>query len=192
MSEEHPILTALREGQQVRERTLAALIPAIGQAAASLVDALKNGRKVLVFGNGGSAAEAQHFSGELTGRYRAERVPLPAIALTTDTSALTCIGNDYRYEDVFARQVVALAQPGDVVVGITTSGRSANVVRGLEAALERGAVTIALTGEAGLQGLEANVVLAVPSSSTARVQEEHLAIIHCWCDAIDAAFVSTE
>ncbi len=188
MNHENSIVTALREGQAVRERTLATLVPLIAQSAEALVMALRSGRKVMVFGNGGSAAEAQHFSGELVGRYRAERAALPALALTTDSSVLTCVGNDYRYEDVFARQLAGLAQEGDVAVGLTTSGRSANVLRGLEVAQAQGALTIALTGQAGLQEMNADYVLAVPAESTARVQEEHLVIIHCWCDAIDAAF----
>lgn len=183
------VLSALREGIAVRERTIQQLISLIEMTSQVIIHALNNGHKLLVFGNGGSAAEAQHLVGELVGRYKAERRPLPAIALSTDTSIITCIGNDYSYEEVFARQVYALAQPGDVVIGLTTSGRSANVLCGLKAATQRGAVTIALTGEKGLWDMDAGYVLAVPSSVTARVQEEQLAIIHCWCDAIDEAFV---
>jgi D-sedoheptulose 7-phosphate isomerase len=182
------IIDALREGQSVREKTITQLTSTIATTAQVMIDALRNGRKVLVCGNGGSAAEAQHFSGELAGRYRAERAPLPAIALSTDSSIVTCIGNDYGFEQVFARQIQAMAQAGDIVIGITTSGRSKNVVLALNAAREIGAVTIAMTGEAGLQDAEADHVMAIPAKATARVQEEHLAIIHCWCDAIDAAF----
>jgi D-sedoheptulose 7-phosphate isomerase len=180
---------ALRAGLSVREKTIAALLPMITASANAIVDALRGGHKILVFGNGGSAAEAQHLSGELVGRYRDERVPLPAIALSTDTSIITCTGNDYGYDKVFERGVVALGQPGDVAIGLTTSGKSVNVLAGLRAARSRGLVTIALTGAAGVIGLEVDYPLAIPSNVTARVQEEHLAIIHCWCDAVDAAFV---
>jgi D-sedoheptulose 7-phosphate isomerase len=181
-------LSGLRAGLEVRQRTLETLLPTIETTAQVLVDALRAGRKVLVFGNGGSAAEAQHFTGELVGRYKAERDPLPAMALSTDSSVLTCIGNDYGYDDVFARQVRALAQPGDVAVGLTTSGRSANVLCAFEAAREKGAITIALTGQNGVQGAAVDYTVAIPSGVTRSIQEEHLAIIHTWCDAIDAAF----
>ena len=184
------IAQALRDGLTVRERTLSTLLPIIAQTAQVIVDALRDGHKILICGNGGSAAEAQHFSGELVGRYKTERQPLPAIALSTDSSIVTCIGNDYGYEQVFARQVLAYGQAGDVLIGLTTSGKSANVLRAFEAAQSRGVVTIALTGEAGLIGVEADYLLAIPSRVTARIQEEHLAIIHVWCDVIDAAFAN--
>jgi D-sedoheptulose 7-phosphate isomerase len=189
MASNSQVVQALREGQIVRERTIALLAPLIEQSAQVMIDALRAGNKLLIFGNGGSAAEAQHFSGELVGRYKAERAALPAIALSTDTSILTCVSNDYSYEDVFARQVDAYGRAGDVAVGLTTSGRSANVLRGFTTAERAGLKTIALTGAVGLQGMSADYVLAVPTEATARVQEEHLAIIHCWCDAIDAAFI---
>ena len=184
----HPHAGGLRAGLEVRQRTLETLLPTIETTANALVGALRAGHKVLVFGNGGSAAEAQHFTGELVGRYKAERDPLPAIALSTDSSVVTCIGNDYSYEEVFARQVRALAQPGDVAVGLTTSGRSANVLRAFEAAHERGAITIALTGQKEVQGAAVDYQLAIPSAVTRSIQEEHLAIIHTWCDIIDEAF----
>jgi D-sedoheptulose 7-phosphate isomerase len=188
MVTESHVAQALREGLAVRERTIALLTPLIEQSAQVIIDALRAGHKILIFGNGGSAAEAQHFSGELVGRYKAERSSLPAIALSTDSSILTCVGNDYSYEDVFARQVQAYGKAGDVAVGLTTSGRSANVLRGFSAATQASLKTIALTGSVGLQGVSADYVLAVPAEATARIQEEHLAIIHCWCDAIDTAF----
>jgi D-sedoheptulose 7-phosphate isomerase len=187
MTQTSQLATALTEGLRVRERTLATLVPLIEQTADVIAQALQAQKKVLVFGNGGSAAEAQHLSGELVGRYRGERAPLPSICLSSDSSVVTCIGNDYGYEQVFARQIYALAQPGDIAIGMTTSGRSPNVVQGLRAARERGAVTIAMVGARGVQ-TDVDYVLAIQSESTARVQEEHLAIIHCWCDAIDAAF----
>jgi D-sedoheptulose 7-phosphate isomerase len=178
----------LLSGYELRRQVLTELLPTIEASGNAIIKALKNGSKVLVFGNGGSAAEAQHFTGELVGRYKAERDPLPAIALSTDTSVVTCIGNDYGYDDVFARQVRAHARSGDVAVGLTTSGRSANVLRAFEAAREKGAITIALTGKNGVQGTEVDYPVAIPSVTTRSIQEEHLAIIHTWCDAIDAAF----
>jgi phosphoheptose isomerase len=183
----NPIEHALREGLDVSARTQSTLLPTIAQTAQVIVDALRGGHKILICGNGGSAAEAQHFSGELVGRYKVERQPLPAITLSTDASIVTCVGNDYGYDHVFARQVFAHGQAGDVLVGLTTSGRSANVLRAFEAAHQRDVLTIALTGESGL-ATHADYVLAIPAVATARIQEEHLAIIHCWCDAIDAAF----
>ncbi|HVU13272.1 MAG TPA: ROK family protein [Phototrophicaceae bacterium] len=188
-------VSGLREGFAVRQRVIETLLPTIAESAEAIIQALKAGHKLLVFGNGGSAAEAQHFVGELVGRYKAERDPLPAITLSADSSVVTCIGNDYSYAEVFARQIRALAQPGDVAVGLTTSGRSANVLRGFEAARERGAITIALTGQNGVQGgvlsSPVDYLVAIPSATTRSIQEEHLAIIHTWCDAIDAEFTES-
>src|SRR5688572_28466770 len=165
----------------------ATLLPVIADLADRLTDALARGGKLLVFGNGGSAADAQHFAGELLGRFRATRRPLPAIALSTDPSVVTCIANDISYDELFARQVAALAEPEDVVLGITTSGRSENVVRGQRAALERGAVVMAWTGQdPGSAGEAAELVLAVPSATTARIQEVHTLAMHTICVAIDA------
>jgi D-sedoheptulose 7-phosphate isomerase len=164
----------------------AALLPMVERMADRLCDALGRGGKLIVFGNGGSAADAQHFAGELLGRFRATRRPLPAIALSTDPSVVTCIANDFSYDDLFARQVDALAGPGDVVLGITTSGRSENVVRGLRAAREHGVVVMAWTGQdAGPAGEAAELVLAVPSATTARIQEMHTLAMHTICVAID-------
>jgi D-sedoheptulose 7-phosphate isomerase len=165
----------------------AELLPLVAELADRLTDALARGGKLLVFGNGGSAADAQHFAGELLGRFRDTRRPLPAIALTTDPSVVTCIANDFSYDDLFARQVAALAGPEDVVIGITTSGRSENVVRGLRAARERGALAVAWTGaDPGPAGEAATMVLAVPSTTTARIQEIHTLAMHTICVAIDA------
>ncbi|MFC4454213.1 D-sedoheptulose 7-phosphate isomerase [Deinococcus sonorensis] len=166
------------------------LAPQVSAAALACVQALTGGGKLLTCGNGGSAADAQHFAAELTGRYRRERRPLPAIALTTDSSALTCIGNDYAFEEVFARQAQALVQPGDVLVGITTSGNSRNVVRALQVARERGGVTIAFTGEGGGEAAaHADIALRAPSTRTAHIQELHILMIHVLCETIDDAFV---
>jgi D-sedoheptulose 7-phosphate isomerase len=168
-------------------REAAALLPTLDQLADALVAALAGGGKILIFGNGGSAADAQHFAGELLGRFRDTRRPLAAIALTTDPSVVTGVGNDFGFESLFARQVTALARPGDLVVGLTTSGMSENVVRGLRAAREAGAVPVAWTGvEPGAAGEAAEIVLAVPSTTTARIQEVHTLAMHAVCVAIDA------
>ncbi|HET7645926.1 MAG TPA: SIS domain-containing protein [Candidatus Limnocylindria bacterium] len=165
----------------------AALVPRAAELADRLCAALERGGKLITFGNGGSAADAQHFAGELLGRFRATRRPLPAIALTTDPSVVTCIANDFSYEDLFARQVAALATADDVVIGITTSGRSENVVRGLRAARDAGALAVAWTGaDAGPAGEAADLVLAAPSTTTARIQEVHTLLMHTICVAIDA------
>lgn len=164
-----------------------ALLPQIEALAARLTDALGRGGKLIAFGNGGSAADAQHFAGELLGRFRATRRPLPAMALTTDPSVVTCIANDFSYDDLFARQVEALAGRDDVVIGITTSGSSENVVRGLRAARDRGALAVAWTGaDPGPAGRAAELVLAVPSTTTARIQEVHTLAMHVICVAVDA------
>ncbi len=163
------------------------LLPVVHQIAAAICASLERGGALVTFGNGGSAADAQHFSGELLGRFRATRRPLPALALSTDPSVVTCIANDFSYDDVFARQVEGLVGADDVVVGITTSGRSENVVRGLRSARARGALAIAWTGaDPGPAGEAADLVLAVPSTTTARVQEVHTLAMHTICVAIDA------
>jgi len=154
-------------------------------ASKAIVDCLRKGGKILTFGNGGSAAEASHLAEELVGRFKKDRRPFPAICLTADSGTVTCIANDFGYESLFVRQIDAFAQSGDVAIALTTSGKSENVNRGLRAAHLRGAVTIALTGEAGLVGAEADHVIAVPSSDSAVVQEIHLVIIHLFCLAVE-------
>ena len=151
-------------------------------------DALTHGHKLVLFGNGGSAADAQHIAAELVVRYAKHRKPLPAIALTTDTSILTAIGNDFGYADIFARQVRALCQPGDVVIGLTTSGQSVNVLKGLDAAHnDVGAWTAALTGQHYRNRLAdvSHVVLHVPSEDTPRIQEMHILLGHILCSALE-------
>lgn len=162
------------------------LTPAIESAVSLLVAAFDDGKKLLVMGNGGSAADAQHFVAEMVGRFKLERRGLPAIALSTDTSILTAVGNDYGYDRVFSRQVEAHAAPGDVVVGISTSGNSPNVQLALEAAKERGCRTLALLGKDGgsIKGI-AELSLIVPSSDTPRIQEGHITIIHIVCDLVE-------
>lgn len=169
-----------------------AKLSAMGDQIAPLADAwlqaLKDGKKIIFFGNGGSAADAQHLAAELVVRYRVNRPALAGLALTTDTSILTAHSNDFGYDTVFSRQVEALAQPGDVVLGISTSGTSRNVLLGLQAANARGCVTIAFTGEKGADcAAEAKMSFKAPSAITARVQECHLLIGHLLCDIVEQA-----
>ncbi len=164
----------------------AGLVPVIAELATDLIAALERGGKVVVFGNGGSAADAQHLAGELTGHYRRDRRPLAALALTTDTSVLTAIANDYDYERVYERQVQALVGAADVVIGISTSGTAANVVRGIRAARTLGARTWALTGASESHLSEAaERSLHVPSAETARIQEMHITVIHAVSELLD-------
>ncbi len=158
-----------------------------------IVDTFLSGGKVLICGNGGSAADAQHIAAEFVGRYETERRSLPAIALTTDTSALTAIGNDYGFEKVFARQVESLAREGDCLIAISTSGNSPNVIAAVMEARRHGARIIGLTGAGGkkLASLSDGAILA-PSTRTARIQEVHLAVIHIWCEMVDRAFPQTK
>ena len=158
------------------------------KAVETVIRAVKKGDKVLVFGNGGSAAEAQHFAAELVNRFMLERKAIPAIALTTDTSALTSIANDRSFEKIFSRQIEAFGDKGDVAIALTTSGRSQNIIEGLKAAKAKGMATIALTGEGGgaVAGLP-DILLYVPSKSTPRIQEAHLLILHILAEAVEAA-----
>lgn len=181
------ILQALHEHRKVSEGLIAEFAGPIEDAARRIIAAYKAGGKVLVMGNGGSAADSQHFAAELVGRYKRERAALPAIALTTDTSALTAIANDYGYEEVFARQVRAHARRGDIVVGISTSGNSGNICRAFDAARACGATTIALGGGTGGTMKElADLSIIVSSSNTPRIQEAHITIIHILCDLVEA------
>ncbi len=165
------------------------LAPDISRAIRLAVESLKSGHKILSCGNGGSAADAQHFSAELVCRFERERPGLPAIALTTDSSALTAISNDYHYKEIFARQVSALGQAGDALLAISTSGNSANVIRAIEAAHDKNMRIIALTGRNGgeiaNQLKDNDVEIRVPADNTARIQEVHLLTIHCLCHQID-------
>ena len=160
-------------------------------AAAAIAAALRSGGKLLVFGNGGSAADAQHVAAELIGRFQHERAALAAIALTTDTSVLTSLANDYAFERVFVRQIEALGKPGDAALAISTSGGSANVVAALAVARRLGLRTIALTGrDGGEAGRAAEIHINVPSPSTARVQEVHRTLLHVICELVENAFVA--
>jgi D-sedoheptulose 7-phosphate isomerase len=178
--------TAFAAAIALHERMRANLGPTL-VAAQAMSDALKAGGKLLVFGNGGSAADAQHLSAELVGRFQKERAALPAIALTTDTSILTSIANDYSYKQVFARQMEALGQKGDVAFGITTSGESPNVLAALQVAKAKGLKTIALTGrDGGRVGAAADIHVNVPDQNTARVQEVHRTLLHVMCEVIES------
>lgn len=184
----HRCTRSLEETAEAHRRTGASIAGDIADAATRLVAALRSGRKVLVCGNGGSAAESQHFAAELTGRFRRERRGLAALALSVDTSALTSIGNDFGFDQVFVRQIEALGVAGDVLLAISTSGRSPNVVLAAQAARNSGLLVIALTGASpGVLGREADVVLAVPDDNTARVQEVQLSILHLLCEEVDRA-----
>ena len=189
MSLEDRVLEHFRESIALKQAS-ASLAPAIVGAGRALTECLLNDGKILSCGNGGSAADAQHFSGEMLGRFEMERPGLPAVALTTDSSALTAIANDFQYADIFAKQVRALGQAGDVLLAISTSGNSANVLRAVNTAHERSLRVVALTGRDGgtiAQALNADdIELRVPAQRTARIQEVHILIIHALCDLVDA------
>lgn len=176
---------------KAHEKLLDESVPVLAEVADVVTRALKAGRRVLLCGNGGSAADAQHVAAELVGRFALEREPFPALALTTDTSILTAVGNDWDFQEIFSRQVRAHARPGDVVVGISTSGKSANIVRALEVGRECGAVTLAFTGRnGGPVAKAADVVFKAPDAATPRVQELHLLAWHGICEVVEAAMVS--
>ncbi len=181
------------DSAQAKLAALAAMAAPIEAAARRMAACLQAGGKVMACGNGGSAADSQHFAAELVNRFEKERPPLAAIALTTDTSTLTSIANDYRYEDVFAKQVQALGRAGDLLLAISTSGNSPNVIEAIHAAHARGVGVVALTGKQGgkiaaLIGPD-DIHLCVPAERTARIQEVHLLTIHCLCDGIDAVIL---
>lgn len=182
------ILSQLRTNREVNERIERDLTPLIAEMAVFMTATFKRGGKLIVMGNGGSAADSQHFAAEIVSRFRMERPALPALALSTDTSILTAIGNDYGFDVVFRRQVEALALPGDMVVGISTSGNSVNVLKALELAREKGCRTVTLLGKDGgsIKGVS-DLALIVPSDDTPRIQEGHIAIIHIVCDLVEKA-----
>jgi D-sedoheptulose 7-phosphate isomerase len=179
------IAKMLKEGAELRLQMVETMTAGILEAAQAIAHAFKAGRKVLLFGNGGSAADAQHIAAEFMNRFQIERPPLPAIALTTDTSILTSISNDYTFDEVFSKQVKALGKKGDIAIGISTSGNSANVLKAFRAAKKMGMITIAITAEGGKMASNADIPLAVPSRSIPRIQEAHIAIGHILCDLTD-------
>ncbi len=186
------IQQSLDSHAEVLQAVRSQLVDQIAKAGEMLISALGRGNKILLCGNGGSAADAQHIAAELTGRYlQKDRRPLPAIALTTDSSALTAVGNDFGFDHIFSRQVVALGSQGDILVAISTSGNSANVLAAVKAAAELGLKTLALTGGNGGKLKEvADISLVMPSSHTPHIQEMHILIAHILCDLIDRHFAS--
>jgi D-sedoheptulose 7-phosphate isomerase len=185
------ILGHFHESAELKIQAAAVLAQPIAQAVELMFTALSNGNKILACGNGGSAADCQHFAAELVGRFERERLPLPALALTTDSSILTAVGNDYSFREIFSKQVQAFGQSGDVLLAISTSGNSANVLAAIDAALERDMRVVALTGKGGGATAtlitDADVHICVPHDRTVRIQEVHLLTIHCLCDGIDIA-----
>ena len=185
------ILGHFLESAELKKQAAEVLADPIGNAADLMFSVLTQGNKILACGNGGSAADCQHFAAELVGRFEKERLPLPAMALTTDSSIMTAVGNDYSFRDVFTKQVQAFGQPGDLLLAISTSGTSANVMDAIEAAHDREMTVVALTGKGGgaigQMLTENDVHICVPHDRTARIQEVHLLVIHCICDGIDAA-----
>ncbi len=185
------ILGHFRESAELKIQAASVLAQPIAQAVELMFAALSNGNKILVCGNGGGAAGAQHFAAGLVGRFERERLPLPVIALTTDTSILTAVGNDYNFQEIFSKQVQAFGQAGDVLLVISSSGNSANVRAAVDVALEREMRIVALTGKGGgaigKQITDADVHICVPHDRAARIQEVHLLTIHCLCDGIDVA-----
>ena len=180
------ILESIETKQKMLE-----LSPQIEQSAKIIIQALKQNKKILVGGNGGSAADAQHFAAELVCIFEKERQALPSIALNTNASTLTAIGNDYGYDQLFARQVSAFGQEGDVFIGISTSGKSPNILKAIDKASEKKMQVITLGGkDGGLMKSKQGVHLIVPSNTTSRIQESHIMIIHIWCKLIDEAFTS--
>lgn len=191
MTDTRRIVSHFKESIEVKQNSMTTLANAIADAASVMIDTLKNGGKILSCGNGGSAGDAQHFSAELLNRFELERPGLPAVALTTDSSTLTSIANDYAFVQIFSKQVHALGNPGDCLLAISTSGNSPNVLDAVHAAHDRGMGIVALTGRDGgpiaAAMKDGDVELRVPSDRTARIQEVHLVMIHCLCDAIDQA-----
>lgn len=182
----HPLISQALAEHQAVFAALDALAPQIAAIGERLAQALAAGGKILLCGNGGSASDSQHIAAELSGRFVHDRVPLAGLALTTDTSALTAIGNDYGFDHVFERQVRALGRPGDVLIGISTSGSSANVRLAVQAARAIGMTTVGLLGrDGGALRSDCDLALVVPSATTARIQEAHIFIGHLWCGLIE-------
>jgi len=187
----HAITATLRETGRLHHELPAAQVERIAQAATAMAQALKSGRKIIWFGNGGSATQSQHMAGEFVGRFLRERRSLPSISLTENMASVTAIGNDYAFEQIFSRQLEGLAQPGDVAVGLSTSGNSANVLKALQQGKELRVTTIGLTGGTGGQmAVLCDICVVVPSSVTARIQELHLTIGHILCGLVEDALTT--
>jgi D-sedoheptulose 7-phosphate isomerase len=181
------ILNILSESLTVKEQAVRINLEHIKTGARRLAGCIADGHKILLFGNGGSAADAQHIAAEFVNRFMIERPPLAAVALTTDSSILTSIGNDYHFDDIFSKQVQALGKEGDIAWGISTSGNSPNVLKGLQAARELKMYTIGLGGRGGKMASQVDLALNVPSDTTARIQESHLTLAHILCELVERA-----
>jgi len=196
MESEQRIYGHFMAGIETKQAAAEVLPAVIAEGADKMVQCLINGGKILTCGNGGSAGDAQHFSAELLNRFERERPPLPAIALTTDSSTLTSIANDYSYNEVFSKQIMALGNEGDILLAISTSGNSGNIIHAIEAAHERGMLVVSMTGREGGEMVRhqqpEDVEIRVPSKNTARIQEIHLLTIHCLCDLIDHQLFGSE
>ncbi|MBW2435443.1 MAG: D-sedoheptulose 7-phosphate isomerase [Deltaproteobacteria bacterium] len=184
------ILQQLEESVQVKRQFIEKHLDRIRVAVEKMADCIGAGNKILIFGNGGSAADAQHLAAEFVNRFKIERPPLAAIALTTDTSILTSIGNDYRFDDIFSKQIEALGKKNDIAWGISTSGNSKNILQGVEAANEKELFSIGFTGRGGALAKCAKLVFAVPSDDTARIQEAHITLGHIICDLVERRLFS--
>ncbi len=182
---EHQILTLLEESIAVKDRTIRENLALMVESAEKMAMCLTSGHKILLFGNGGSAADAQHLAAEFVNRFRIERPPLAALALTTDTSILTSIGNDYHFNDIFSKQIKALGKKDDIAWGFSTSGNSKNIIKGIDTAKEAGIFTIGMSGHGGELAARADRAFCVKSNSTARIQETHITIGHILCDLVD-------
>ena len=179
------ILKTFHETTRIKERFINDYMDRIQHGADKLATCIAAGHKIMIFGNGGSAADAQHIAAEFVNRFQIERPPLAALALTTDTSVITSIGNDYHFDDIFYKQVKALGAKGDIAIGISTSGNSQNVIKAIEAAKDIGMFSIGLTGKGGRLAESADMVFAVNADITARIQEAHIMLGHIWCDLVD-------
>ena len=186
------ILNILQDSIEAKRRCIENSIDNIIKAADMLAACLTRGNKILIFGNGGSAADAQHLASEFVNRFQIERPPLAAVALTTDTSILTSIGNDYQFDDIFSKQVEALGRQGDIAWGISTSGNSANVIQAIKAARKLGMSTIGMTGRAGELAGCVDLVFGVASDVTARIQESHITLGHIFCDLLERKLYPNE
>ena len=187
------IESLFQESRDVNEKSCAENVDVMIAVVEAIIEAFRNNKKVLLFGNGGSAADAQHVAAEFIGRFKKERKSLPAISLSTDTSILTSLGNDYGFDVIFSRQIEGLGAPGDVAFGISTSGNSPNVIKGIEKAKEMGLKTVSLTGrDGGALAKLTQMSLIVPATDTARIQESHVCIEHVICQLVEQAFAGSE
>jgi D-sedoheptulose 7-phosphate isomerase len=179
------ILETLEQSIAVKRQAVTENMESLVRGAEMIIDCLVSGHKILIFGNGGSASDAQHIAAEFVNRFQIERPPAAAMALTTDSSILTSIGNDYSFDDIFSKQIRALGRKDDIAWGISTSGNSKNVIRAMETARDMALHTIGMTGRGGVLAERAEMVFTVPSDVTARIQETHITVAHIWCDLVD-------